>query len=32
VHITDTRSDHYIQYGNPQLVIDSIRDVVDDVR
>jgi pimeloyl-ACP methyl ester carboxylesterase len=31
VHITDTRSDHYIQFGNPQLVIDSIREVVDDV-
>lgn len=31
VHITDTRSDHYIQLGNPQLVIDSIRQVVDDV-
>ena len=31
-HITDTRSDHYIQLGNPQLVIDSIRDVVDDAR
>ena len=29
VHITDTRSDHYIQLGNPQLVIDSIREVVD---
>ena len=32
VHVTDTRSDHYIQLGNPQLVIDSIRDVVDEVR
>jgi pimeloyl-ACP methyl ester carboxylesterase len=32
VHITDTRSDHYIQYGNPQLVIDSIRAIVDEVR
>lgn len=32
VHITDTRSNHYIQYGNPQLVIDSIRKVVDEVR
>lgn len=31
VHVTDTRSDHYIQLGNPQLVIDSIREVVDDV-
>jgi pimeloyl-ACP methyl ester carboxylesterase len=32
VRITDTHSDHYIQLGNPQLVIDSIRDVVDKVR
>jgi len=32
VHVTDTLSDHYIQLGNPQLVIDSIRDVVDEVR
>ncbi len=32
VHVTDTHSDHYIQLGNPQLVIDSIRAVVDDVR
>ena len=32
VHITDTRSDHYIQLGNPQLVIDSIREVVLEVR
>ena len=32
VHVTDTRSDHYIQLGNPQLVIDSIRDVVVEVR
>lgn len=31
-HVTDTRSDHYIQLGNPQLVIDSIRDVVDSAR
>lgn len=28
-HVTDTHSDHYIQLGNPQLVIDSIREVVD---
>ena len=32
VHVTDTRSDHYIQLGNPQLVIDSIREVVDAAR
>lgn len=32
VHVTDTRSDHYIQLGNPQLVIDSIGDVVREVR
>ena len=32
VHITDTHSDHYIQIGNPQLVIDSIQDVVDAAR
>lgn len=32
VHITDTRSDHYIQLGNPQLVIDSILEVVTAVR
>jgi pimeloyl-ACP methyl ester carboxylesterase len=31
VHITNTRSDHYIQLGNPQLVIDSILEVVDNV-
>jgi pimeloyl-ACP methyl ester carboxylesterase len=31
-HITDTHSTHYIQDDNPQLVIDSIRDVVDIVR
>lgn len=31
-HVTDTRSNHYIQLGNPQLVIDSIRDVVDSRR
>ena len=28
-HVTQPRSDHYIQLGNPQLVIDSIREVVD---
>ena len=32
VHVTDTHSDHYIQLGNPQLVIDSIRDMVQEVR
>jgi pimeloyl-ACP methyl ester carboxylesterase len=32
MHITDTHSDHYIQLGNPQLVIDSIHDVVDAAR
>lgn len=32
VHITDTGSDHYIQLGNPRLVIDSIAEVVDEVR
>jgi pimeloyl-ACP methyl ester carboxylesterase len=32
VHITNTGSDHYIQLGNPQLVIDSVREVVDQVR
>ena len=32
VHITNTRSDHYIQLGNPRLVIDSILETVDDVR
>lgn len=31
VHVTDTRSNHYIQLGNPQLVIDSIRGIVDEV-
>lgn len=29
VHITRTGSDHYIQLGNPQLVIDAIRTTVD---
>jgi pimeloyl-ACP methyl ester carboxylesterase len=32
VHVTDTRSDHYIQLGNPRLVIDSILDVVREAR
>lgn len=32
VHVTDTRSDHYIQVANPQLVIDSIRQVVAEAR
>ena len=32
VHITDTGSDHYIHLENPALVIDSIRDVVVEVR
>ncbi|WP_217645698.1 alpha/beta fold hydrolase [Microbacterium sp. cf046] len=32
VHVTDTRSNHYVQLGNPQLVIDSIHDVVLAVR
>ena len=32
VHVTDTRSNHYIQLGNPQLVINPIRDVVHEVR
>jgi pimeloyl-ACP methyl ester carboxylesterase len=31
VHVTATRSDHYIQLGNPQLVIDSIREIADKV-
>ncbi len=31
-HITDTHSSHYIHDDNPQLVIDSIREVVDIVR
>jgi pimeloyl-ACP methyl ester carboxylesterase len=31
-HITETDSTHYIHLDNPQLVIDSIRDVVDQVR
>jgi|SRR5262245_17167732 len=31
-HITNTNSTHYIQNWQPQLVIDSIREVVDAVR
>jgi hypothetical protein len=31
-HITDTDSGHEIQKGQPQLVIGSIREVVDAVR
>ena len=31
-HITETHATHYIHLDNPQLVIDSIRDVVDQVR
>jgi hypothetical protein len=31
-HITNTNSTHYIHLDNPQLVIDSIRQVVDAVR
>ena len=31
-HITDTDAGHYIHNDNPQLVIDSIRDIVDQVR
>jgi pimeloyl-ACP methyl ester carboxylesterase len=31
-HITETNSTHYIQEDNPQLVVDSIREVVDSVR
>lgn len=31
-HITQTNSTHYIQNDNPQLVVDSIREVVDSVR
>jgi hypothetical protein len=30
-HITNTDSDHYIHQEQPQLVIDSIREVVDTV-
>jgi len=31
-HVTDSGSDHYIHLDNPQLVVDSIRDVVVEVR
>jgi pimeloyl-ACP methyl ester carboxylesterase len=31
-HITDTDSGHYIHQEQPQLVIDSVREVVDGVR
>lgn len=31
-HVTATNASHYIHLDNPQLVIDSIRDVVDEVR
>jgi len=31
-HVTQTDAAHYIHLDNPQLVIDSIRDVVDQVR
>jgi pimeloyl-ACP methyl ester carboxylesterase len=31
-HVTDTSSGHTIQMEQPRLVIDAIRDVVDDVR
>jgi pimeloyl-ACP methyl ester carboxylesterase len=31
-HITDTDSDHYIHQEQPQLVIDSVREVVDAVK
>ncbi len=31
-HITNTNSTHYIHLDNPQLVIDSIRQVVDEIR
>jgi hypothetical protein len=31
-HITDTHSGHYIHQEQPQLVIDSIREVVDAAR
>ena len=32
VHVTETDATHYIHLDNPQLVITSIRDVVDQVR
>ena len=31
-HITDTNSSHFIQGEQPQLVVDAVRQVVDDVR
>ena len=31
-HVTKTNADHYIHRTQPQLVIDSIREVVDQVR
>jgi pimeloyl-ACP methyl ester carboxylesterase len=31
-HITRTNSHHYIHYEQPQLVIDAIREVVDEIR
>ena len=31
-HVTATDSTHYIQYDNPELVIDSVRGVVETVR
>jgi pimeloyl-ACP methyl ester carboxylesterase len=31
-HVTETDASHYIHLDNPQLVIDSIRDVVDQAR
>jgi len=31
-HVTTTNAGHYIHHDNPQLVIDSIREVVDRVR
>jgi hypothetical protein len=31
-HVTNTNSSHYVQIEQPQIVIDSIREVVDAVR
>lgn len=31
-HVTDTNSSHFVQGENPQLVIDSVREVVEGVR
>jgi len=31
-HVTETNASHYIHLDNPRLVIDSIRDVVEQVR